>query len=264
MVKFCPLSSGSSGNCVYAGTGSTHILIDAGVSGKKIEQALCQIGENAAGLDAIFVTHEHKDHIKAVGILSRRFDIPIYATEGTWAAMENDIGAVSRKNRCIIYSGEKNIVNDMCVKAFDIPHDAAQPVGFSIFAGGIKMTVATDMGHYNDEIKENLADSNEILLEANHDIEMLKKGSYPYMLKQRILGLNGHLANITAGSLLGDIMNEKIRHVFLGHLSSENNTEQIAFDTVKKVLESRNIIVGRDLCVEMAKRDCASRCIEFR
>lgn len=263
MVKFCPLASGSSGNCIFAGTDNTHILIDAGVSGKKIQEAMIDIGEDASKIDAIFVTHEHKDHIKAVGILSRRFDIPVYATEGTWQGMADDIGAISRKNRCIIYSGEKTIVNDMCVKAFDVPHDAIQPVGYSIFAGGTKVTVATDMGHYNDIIKENIADSNAILLEANHDIDMLKKGSYPYMLKQRILGLNGHLANVTAGSLLGDIMNEKVRHVFLGHLSKDNNTEQIAFDTVKKVLESRNITVGKDIMVEMAKRDCASSVIRL-
>jgi phosphoribosyl 1,2-cyclic phosphodiesterase len=263
MVKFCPLASGSSGNCVFAGTPNTRILIDAGVSGKKIQDAMKEIGEDAAKLDAIFVTHEHKDHIKAVGILSRRFDIPIYATEGTWQGMENDIGAISRKNKCIIYSGEKNIVNDMCIKSFDIPHDALQPVGFSIFAGETKLTVATDMGHYTEEIKENLAESNALVLEANHDIQMLKNGSYPYMLKQRILGLNGHLANITAGSLLAEIMSETVQNVFLGHLSSENNTEKLAYDTVKKVLESRNIFVGKDLEMEMAQRNTVSRCLEF-
>ena len=149
MVKFCPLASGSSGNCVFAGTPNTRILIDAGVSGKKIQDAMKEIGEDAAKLDAIFVTHEHKDHIKAVGILSRRFDIPIYATEGTWQGMENDIGAISRKNKCIIYSGEKNIVNDMCIKSFDIPHDALQPVGFSIFAGETKV--------YNSTVNDVLA-----------------------------------------------------------------------------------------------------------
>jgi len=264
MIKFCPLASGSSGNSIFAGTENTKILIDAGVSGKKIQDALFSIDEDAAKIDAIFVTHEHADHIKAVGILSRRFDIPIFATEGTWQAMECELGAISRKNKCIIYSGEKNIVNDICIKAFDIPHDAAQPVGYSIFSGETKLTIATDMGHYNDDIKDNLADSNAILLEANHDIDMLKRGSYPYILKQRILGLNGHLANVTAGSLLGDIMSEKIQHVYLGHLSQENNTEKLAYDTVKKVLESRNIIVGRDISMEMAKRDCASRYIKFR
>ena len=263
MVRFCPVASGSSGNSIFVSTGGTRILIDAGVSGKKIEEGLKAINEDAANIDAIFVTHEHKDHIKGVGILSRRFDIPIYATEGTWEAMACDLGAISRKNRCVIYSGENNVINDMCVKAFDIPHDAAQPVGYSIFAGGVKMSVATDMGHYNDEIKENIAQSNILLVEANHDIDMLKKGSYPYVLKQRILGLNGHLANITAGSLLGDIMCEKVRHVFLGHLSSDNNTPQKAYDTVKEVLKSRNISVGKDVVLEMAKRDCVSSCIEL-
>ena len=119
------------------------------------------------------------------------------------------------------------------------------------------------MGHYTEEIKENLSQSNALVLEANHDIQMLKNGSYPYMLKQRILGLNGHLANITAGSLLAEIMSESVQNVFLGHLSSENNTEKLAYDTVKKVLESRNIFVGKDFEMEMAQRNTVSRCLEF-
>ena len=180
MTKFCPLVSGSSGNSIFVKSEGTKILIDAGVSGKKIQDCLKEIGENCADIDALFITHEHIDHIKAAGILSRRFDIPLYATEGTWLAMENTIGNIERRNRKVIYSGEKTQLNDMILKPFCIPHDAADPVGYNIFSDGIKMTVATDIGHIDDTVKEAVADSDVLLLEANHDIEMLKNAGTSY------------------------------------------------------------------------------------
>jgi phosphoribosyl 1,2-cyclic phosphodiesterase len=263
MIRFCPLVSGSSGNSIFIETDGTKILIDAGVSGKKIESCLKKIDVDGGDIDAIFVTHEHIDHIKGVGIVSRRFDIPIYATEATWDAMETCIGNISRKNRKIIYKGENMPLNDMLIKPFEIPHDAADPVGYSVSAGDIKMTVATDIGHITDTVTEAVRDSSVLLLESNHDIDMLKSGPYSYQLKERILGLYGHMANAAAGNLLSDIMSNKLKQVFLGHLSNQNNTPELAFHTVREILDHNGIYVGHDLQVETANRDDISRCIEF-
>lgn len=263
MIRFCPVVSGSSGNSVYIGTDYTHLLIDAGVSGKAIQEGLSTINVEGGMLDGIFITHEHSDHIKGVGVLSRRFDLPIYATEGTWNAMESGLGKIARKNKKIIYSGEKLELNDLVISPFDIPHDAAEPVGYSVMAGDVKMTVATDLGHISDSVKNGIADSDILLLEANHDIDMLKRGPYPYTLKQRILGEFGHLANENAGKLLSEMTTKRLKHVFLGHLSSENNTPSLAYKAVESILYENGIKVGRDFSMELANRHSISRCIEF-
>jgi phosphoribosyl 1,2-cyclic phosphodiesterase len=261
MIRFCPVVSGSSGNSVYIGTDYTHLLIDAGVSGKTIQEGLSNINVEGEMLDGIFVTHEHSDHIKGVGVLSRRFDLPVYATEGTWNAMESGLGKIARKNKKVIYSGEKLELNDLVISPFNIPHDAAEPVGYSVMAG--EMTVATDLGNISDSVKNGIADSDILLLEANHDIDMLKRGPYPYSLKQRILGEFGHLANENAGKVLSEMMTTRLKHVFLGHLSSENNTPSLAYKSVESILYGNGIKVGRDFSMEMANRHCISRCIEL-
>lgn len=263
MIRFCPIVSGSSGNSVYIGTDYTHLLIDAGVSGKTIQGGLSALNVQGVMLDGIFVTHEHSDHVKGVGVLSRRFDLPVYATEGTWNAMESSLGQIARKNKKIIYSGEKLEINDLIISPFDIPHDAAEPVGYSVMAGDIKMTVATDLGHITDAVKNGIAHSDILLLEANHDVNMLKCGTYPYSIKQRILGEFGHLANENAGRLLSQMATKRLKHVFLGHLSAENNTPSIAYKAVENILNENGIKVGRDFSMEMASRHSVSRCIEL-
>jgi len=149
MIKFCSLFSGSSGNSIFISTEKTKILIDAGVSGKRIIEALLSIGENPSELSAILVTHEHSDHIKGVGIISRKFNIPVFANENTWEAMENFIGPIDIKNRICFNTLQEFEVGDIYIKSFPIPHDAAEPVGFNMFAGTKKVTVATDIGHIN-------------------------------------------------------------------------------------------------------------------
>ena len=205
-------------------------------------------------IDALFITHEHADHIKGAGILSRRFDIPVFATAETWAAMEGSLGKIAPSNKRIIYGSEMCPINDICVKPFEIPHDAAEPVGYNIFAGEKKITLATDIGHVTDTIRENLEDSDLLLLESNHDIEMLKKGPYPWHLKQRILGENGHLSNLAAGELLAEIMSGKMKYVFLGHLSEDNNNPHLAFETVEDILRKKQIEVGTHVKMDMASR----------
>lgn len=253
-LEFCTIASGSSGNCTYIGTDYTKILIDAGISGKKIEEGLAELKLTGDEIDALFITHEHVDHIKGAGILSRRFDIPIFATAETWTAMEGSLGKIAPSNKRIIYADEVCAVNDICVKPFAIPHDAAEPVGYTIHNGEKKITLATDIGHVTDTIRENIEDSDLLLLESNHDIDMLRKGSYPWHLKQRILGEKGHLSNVAAGDLLAEVMTGKMKYVFLGHLSEENNNPHLAYETVEEILRKKQIEVGTHLRMDMASR----------
>ena len=262
-VKFCTIASGSSGNSVFIGTEHTKILIDAGLSGKRIVEGLSSLNIAGNDIDALFVTHEHIDHIKGVGVLSRKFDIPIYATPGTWEGMEGQIGKIMPKNKQFVYTEERCIINDVCIKPFCIPHDAIEPVGYNIETENHKITIATDLGHITDDIKERLFDSEVLLLEANHDEEMLKNGSYPQHLKERILGEQGHISNHTAGNLLCEIMSEKLKYVLLGHLSAENNRPRLAYRTVKNILQKNKIKVGKQLQLDIAPRDNNSSIIKL-
>lgn len=243
MVRFCPIASGSSGNCLYAGTAQTHILIDAGLSGKRIEAALK--GLDLGPINGILVTHEHSDHISGVGVLARRFRVPVYATAKTWRYLlrHKTIGAVAEPQIKIIEPGVPQMLGDIEITAFDIPHDSSQPVGYSLRAQGYKITIATDIGCVTDTVREYIRDSHILLLESNHDLEMLKNGRYPRILKERVLSARGHLSNVSAGTLLAEIAWEHLEHAFLGHLSEENNRPLIALDTVTRILESNKITI---------------------
>lgn len=253
-LEFCTIASGSSGNCTYVGTEYTKLLIDAGVSGRRIEEGLAELKLTGGQIDGLFITHEHVDHVKGAGIFSRRFDVPIYATAETWAAMEEGLGRIAPSNKRIVYAGETCAVNDICVTPFAIPHDAAEPVGYNLFVGEKKVTLATDIGHITDTVREHIENSDILLLESNHDEEMLKRGSYPWHLKQRILGEKGHLSNHTAGELLSSVMSGKMKYVFLGHLSEENNNPHLAYETVEEILRKKHIEVGTHLRMDMACR----------
>ena len=263
-VRFCSLASGSDGNSFYIGTANTNILIDAGLSGKQIEKNLASIDVRADQIDAIFITHEHADHIKGAGILSRRYNIPLYATGGTWDYIESKeaLGKIDRRNKRYVYSEEKCILNDMQIHPFEIPHDTIEPVAYSIYAYDHKICLATDIGHVTPVIKENLLDASAILLESNHDVEMLKDGPYPENLKRRILGKKGHLSNHSAGELLCDIRTERLQYVFLGHLSKENNCPTLAYNTVKAILESNKISLS-DFQLHMAEHAIPCELVEF-
>ncbi len=254
-VKFCTIASGSSGNSIFIGTEHTKLLIDAGLSGKRIVEGLSSLNTVGSNIDALFVTHEHADHIRGVGILSRKFDIPIYATPGTWEAMEHQIGKITPKNKQYVYPEERCIINDICINPFSIPHDANEPVGYNIETENHKITIATDLGHITKNIKQQLFDSELLLLEANHDEEMVKNSFYSYQLQDRILGQQGHLSNKTAGELLCEIMSEKLNYVFLGHLSEENNYPNLAYDTVKNILQKNKINIGKQFQLEVAPRN---------
>ncbi|MCD8089386.1 MAG: MBL fold metallo-hydrolase [Clostridiales bacterium] len=263
-MEFATIASGSSGNCIYVGTENTKILIDAGISGKSICAGLDQIGVRGEDIDALFITHEHDDHIKGAGIFSRKYGTPIYATCGTWCGGEYKMGKLNPLLRNAVSHDENIIINDLCVKPFNIPHDANEPVGYNISTDKFKVTVATDIGHVTKTVMDNLAGSNVLLLESNHDVDMLKNGSYPEMLKRRIYGDKGHLSNETAGKLLACVMSGRLSYVRLGHLSIENNTERLAYETVCSILNNYKIKVGTYLDVAVAKRQGVSEIIELK
>lgn len=263
MIRFCSLSSGSSGNCIFIGTETTRILIDAGISGKRIEDSLCAFGECGQNINALLITHEHCDHIQGAGIVSRRFHVPVYATKGTWDNMY--LGKIDENNKKII-DPEKGSFNigDIIVKPFRTPHDAAEPVAYTFFTNGHKLAVATDIGHITREICDNIEGSELVLLESNHDLNMLKYGSYPRDLRMRIAGDLGHLSNDNASEFASYLAEKGTKIIVLGHLSHENNTPTLAYDTLCSKLRDRGFENGKEVSVYVAKRDVPMKmiCIE--
>ena len=240
MFKFCSLYSGSSGNSLFLETENTKILIDAGQSAKKIESALNTINVNMQDIDAILITHEHSDHIKGLPVLSKKFKLPIYANQETWEAMPEVTSQVENKNQNLFCVNENFDIGDLKIFPFSIPHDAANPCGFNIFYKNKKISIATDLGHVDSTIIKNLEGSSFILLESNYDPNILKCSKYPYLLKQRIAGPNGHLSNEVAGKTISYLMNSGLENVMLGHLSKENNFPELAYKTVIDELCSQN------------------------
>lgn len=259
MVKFCSLFSGSSGNALFIGTEKTKLLIDAGLSGKRILEALCSIGENPAELSAILISHEHVDHVRGAGIISRKQNIPIYANENTWNAMEYGLGPVKLENRVAFCTGEEFEIGDICIRPFAIPHDAAEPVGYNFFIEDKRITTATDIGHMNKELLSYIEGNDLLLLESNHDIEMLKVGPYPWPLKKRIMGDHGHLSNEMAAKCIAYLAEKGCRKFILGHLSHENNFPELAYQTTFNALTEKQIAVGGDVTLEVASRDTVGK-----
>ena len=261
-MKFCSLYSGSSGNSIFIASDNTRVLIDAGLAGKKIDEALKHIGEEASSIDGIFITHEHIDHIKGVGVLSRKYDIPIYANDNTWAVMEKNIGKIKEHNIRIMDRRSSIAIKDLEIRSFNIPHDAIAPVGYTVSSDGKNASVVTDFGVFTEEIRDNIIDSDIILLESNHDINMLRMGPYPYKLKLRVLGENGHLSNEDCGSAIVSLLkNDKKKQIVLGHLSGTNNHPDLAYQTVVDVLSANGIRPGDDVILQLASRHNPSEII---
>ena len=253
---FCPLYSGSSGNCTYIESGETAILIDAGLTGKAIENALSQIGADIGRIRGIVVTHEHSDHVKGIGVLSRRYRLPVYCTAATWRAMPGQVGVIPSELRREFIAGEDFFIGGMSFSPFSIPHDAVDPVGFRVWADGYSVSVATDMGYMRKQVMEALAGSDLILLESNYDPDMLSVNlHYSANLKQRIRGRRGHLSNDDCACAVLDLFDTGCRHVILGHMSGENNTPELALETVKQAAAARGLRPGRDITLDLAWRD---------
>ena len=236
MFNFCSLYSGSSGNCLLVETSNTKILIDAGESAKKITSALSLANIEPNQIDAILVTHEHSDHVKGLGTFSKKYDIPVYANSKTWDAMPEQSFKIAEKNIQKFTIEENFEIGDLKIHPFKIPHDAANPCGFNLIYENNKISIATDIGHMTSNIVHKLEDSLFVLLEANYDPEILKCSPYPYLLKKRIAGPNGHLPNSEAGKTISHLMNCGLKEVMLGHLSKENNFPELAYKTVVEEL----------------------------
>lgn len=265
-MRLCSIASGSSGNCIYVGSENTHVLVDAGISGKRIEQGLLGLDLSGKDLDAILVTHEHADHIQGLGVMARRYNVPLYMTGGTAEYLQRtgSIGRIPEGLIREIVEDEDFGIGDLMIHPFTIPHDAAQPVGYRLAYGTKSVGIATDLGKYTDYIIENLENLDALLLESNHDVNMLQVGPYPYLLKQRILGDRGHLSNENAGRLLGRILHDGMKAVLLGHLSQENNYEELAFETVcQEVTFGDNPYKASDFDISIARRDRVSRTVEI-
>ena len=262
-MRLCSIASGSSGNCIYVGSDQTHLLVDVGISGKRVEQGLNELELTGRDIDGVLITHEHSDHIKGLGVLARKYQIPVYTTGGTVDALSRmNLGKMPEGIFHEIREDETFSVGDLNINPFTISHDAAQPVGYRIECDDHSVGIATDLGKYNEYIIENLQNLDALLLEANHDINMLQVGSYPYYLKQRILGRKGHLSNDNAGRLLGEILNDRMKAVMLGHLSRENNYEALAMATVcTEITDGDNPYKAADFPIQIAKRDEPSELI---
>lgn len=249
-IETAVLASGSKGNSTYIRAGKNSVLVDAGLSGKAIEARMNCLGLDPADLDALLVTHEHKDHIKSIGILSRRYKIPIYANDGTWGAAEADLGKIKAENKRV-FTGDF-LVGNLKFSPYSLSHDAAQPVGYTCQVENKKIVVATDTGLMSAEVIAKIKGADFYVLESNHDLEMLMTGKYPYFLKNRIKGTEGHLSNDAAAALLPSLVADNFPTVVLAHLSEENNNPKVAYITVNNGLKEAGLEVGKDLHLECA------------
>ena len=252
-----PLFSGSSGNSILISTEATKILVDAGVSGKRTIEALSSVGVNAGDIKAILLTHEHTDHIQGAGILSRKYDIPIYATSLTWQAALGKLKDIRKHNTRMITKSDF-FIDDLLVEPFEMPHDAADPVGYCVSCGSRKVGIVTDLGHFPKEVEYRLHACDLVLLEANHDMDLLLSGPYPHQLKQRIKSRHGHLSNDDAALAAIKLAAAGVSSILLGHLSQENNNAKLAFRTVTDALVSEGFTPGRDLNLGLALRDAVT------
>ncbi len=253
---FCPLYSGSSGNVLFCQYGGTRLLVDAGKSGSCIEEALKDIGVKIRSISGVLITHEHSDHIAGAGVMARKYGLPVYATPGTWRAMESKIGKIPPGLRREIGAGQDFYLGELGISSFRIPHDAEEPVGFRLWGGNVSVSTATDLGHFSDDVFAQIAGSDLVLLESNHDPDMLRANPhYNSQLKKRILGDYGHLSNEACSQALLRLIAAGTRGVILGHLSGENNTPGLAMRVSSAALRQEGIEPDRDVNLQVALRD---------
>jgi len=257
MIGFCPLASGSKGNCIYFGTGNTKVLIDAGISGKATKQALASIDVDIADIDAIIITHEHTDHIRGLKVLAYNMGIPVFANS------ETAKGIAEKFHGCpqfkIFSTGETFEFHDMEIHPFTIQHDAADPVAFTIHAHDIKTGFCTDIGFVTSLVQNHLKDCDYLYIESNHQPSMVHSCSRPYVCKQRVLGRSGHLSNEACGNLISTIHHPGLKHVHLAHLSHECNSPEYAIKTIQKILHDNKQTVE----ISIAQQNTVSKAIHF-
>lgn len=265
-MDFFSVASGSSGNCICLGSDQCHVMIDAGISGKRIEEGMNTYDYTTSDMDGVLITHEHSDHIQGLGVVARKYGLPIYATKRTADAIlqSSSVGKIDPSLFHVIEAGKTFFIGNLEIYPMSISHDAADPVAYLVSDDRHRVGVVTDLGYYDADIVSHMEGLDALLLEANHDIHMLQVGAYPYPLKQRILGERGHLSNETSGQLLGQILHDGMQHILLGHLSKENNYDELAYETVRlEISLGDNPYRGNDFPIEVAKRDRPSSLIRL-
>lgn len=262
-LTIAPLFSGSGGNCIWIGDGKTSVLIDAGKSCAQIVREMKKIGESPENLSAILITHEHSDHISGIGAVSRKFNIPVYANEDTWEQTAKKCGEIKAANIRVI-DRDDFYIDSLGIQPFELSHDAAHPFGYSVMSGKGKVTIITDTGIITNKLLKFAYGSDIVLLEANHDTDMLNQGPYPYPLKQRILSPKGHLSNETAAKATLQLAINGVRGILLGHLSETNNEYGLALNAVSEHLKQNGITAGKHISLKTALRDGVTGKYEIR
>jgi len=252
------LGSGSSGNSTYIETEGIGLLIDAGFSGKKIEDKLNKIGVNIKEIKGLLITHEHTDHISGAGILSRKYKIPIYITKESYYEAKEKIGNINNEN--LIFIESDFCIGNIKISPFDVMHDAVRTIGF-ILSNTLekKLAIATDIGYTTNIVKEKFKDSDVVIIESNYDYNKLINGPYPWNLKNRVKGQNGHLCNTKASEFIKNVYTKRLKKVYLTHISKDNNTYELAYNTVKDYLNKTNITID----IEVATQDNITEIFEF-
>ncbi|MBI5095311.1 MAG: MBL fold metallo-hydrolase [Candidatus Hydrogenedentes bacterium] len=255
MIRFSLLGSGSSGNAILIASPTGKILVDNGLSLRKLQERAAGLHMDVSDLKAVFVTHEHMDHVNGIGVLARRFDAPVFMTAGTYENLPEGVGKIPRLE--LFDPGDTINVDGLEVTSFSVSHDAADPVNYVVRSGGVQLGLAGDLGHASHLVKNRLAGSHGLVLESNYCPDMLKKGSYPYAVQQRIRGNRGHLSNADMCGLLAGLVHDALRLVVLVHISEENNTRRLAHDMAARVIENHPARVF------VARQDRATRLFEI-
>nr|WP_268912211.1 MBL fold metallo-hydrolase [Lentilactobacillus sp. SPB1-3]MCZ0976318.1 MBL fold metallo-hydrolase [Lentilactobacillus sp. SPB1-3] len=245
-MKISVLASGSTGNVTYIETPQRKILLDAGLSGKKIANLMQSIGRDINDVDSLLVTHEHSDHRQSVGVLARKYDLNVYANEGTWNAMDGKIGKMPAEKMNLFPANTVKTFGDLDIESFSVSHDAAEPQFYVFHHNNKSFVVLTDTGYVSDRMEGIIKDSEGYLLECNHDIEMLQNGDYSWPLKQRIMSDRGHLSNVDGANTMLDIIGNRTKKIFLGHRSQHNNMKTLAHLTVSSILTDHDLAVNHD------------------
>jgi phosphoribosyl 1,2-cyclic phosphodiesterase len=240
-LRFNVLASGSTGNALLVHAEEKTLLIDAGLSAKKLDQLITEAAIQPGSIDGLLITHEHADHIKGLGAFARKHKLPVFANQATWNAMLPLIGDINETQQVIFQTGDTLDFGSLQVNSYPISHDAAEPVGYTFHFQNRKLGLATDLGYASKKVKETVFDSDMLILESNHDVELLRMGKYPWNIKRRILGDSGHLSNEAAGEVLVDILEGRTKNIFLAHLSLQHNMIDLARMTVTNVLRERGI-----------------------
>lgn len=243
-MHFSVLASGSTGNAIYVETEEHSFLVDAGLSGKQMEALFSQIDRDMGKLSGLLVTHEHSDHIKGVGIVARKYKLPIYANEKTWRAMEGLIGDVPVDQKFIFDMETVKTFGSLDIESFGVSHDAAEPMFYVFHHEGRKLVLITDTGYVSDRMKGTISNAQAYVFESNHDVQMLRMGRYPWNIKRRILSDVGHVSNEDAAIAMSDVVGDETKSIYLAHLSLDNNMKELARMSVSQTLQSRGLIVG--------------------